>query len=75
METELISFRIAIRKSLRPDCIGIRQNRISLKFDNNEPVNMNLKCPVCGKEIKKGKYGYFVLEEFEQKDASFSLGE
>lgn len=60
METELISFKNSDKKKFEARLYWDKaQNRISLKFDNNEPVNMNLKCPVCGKEIKKGKYGYF----------------
>lgn len=77
METELISFKNSDKKKFEARLYWDKaQNRISLKFDNNEPVNMNLKCPVCGKEIKKGKYGYFCSGRVSRTEGcSFSLGE
>ena len=34
------------------------EQRISLKFDDNTDVSMNIKCPICNGNVMKNKYGY-----------------
>lgn len=59
-ETGLINFKNSDKKTFQARLYWNNdQKRISLKFDDNKPVNMNIKCPICGKEIQKNIYGYF----------------
>lgn len=58
-DTELIGFKNSEKKTFEARLYwDNEQKRISLRFDDNKPVTMNLKCPICGKGILKSKYGY-----------------
>lgn len=60
IDTDLITFKNSDKKSFEARLYwDNEQKRISFKFDDNSPINLNIMCPICGKNIQKNKYGYF----------------
>lgn len=43
------------------------EQKINLKFDDNNPVDMGAKCPICGGRVLKNKFGYY-CENRKSKD-------
>lgn len=58
-ETELITFKNDDKKEFAARLYWDAKNmRISFKFDDSTPVQIDVNCPVCKSPLMKGKYGY-----------------
>lgn len=58
-ETDLITFKNADKKQYDARLYwNAAEKRISLKFDENKPVPIDAKCPLCGSGMVMDKFGY-----------------
>lgn len=59
METDLISFKNSEKISFDAHLKwNASEKRIELVFDENKPIEMGVKCPLCGNPLLKNKFGY-----------------
>ena len=50
------------------------EKRISIKFDDNSPVSVNIKCPLCGVGLVKTKFGYQCSTKSRDQGCQFFMG-
>lgn len=74
--TEPVTFKNADKKTFEARMYWDKENtKISLRFDENNPQEMSLKCPVCGSALMKNRYGYYCSKRSENENGcTFGVG-
>jgi len=77
-ETELISLKSGEGKGKKNFSAHLYWNkaekRISLRFEDNNPIPVDAKCPLCGEGVIRTQYGYQCSTKNKNQGCQFFIG-